>query len=139
MILSVIIPVYNEEKTILQILEKIKKNSSNVFKHEIIVIDDGCTDQSRKLLESNENLYDKLLINDTNKGKGYSVKEVLNEFNKIIENKIKYEIGPRRDGDSKLIVANSDKFNEYFSWKPKFDDLSYILKTALKWEKKLLK
>ena len=72
-------------------------------------------------------------------GKGYSVKEVLNEFNKIIENKIKYEIGPRRDGDSKLIVANSDKFNEYFSWKPKFDDLSYILKTALKWEKKLLK
>ena len=75
MILSVIIPVYNEEKTILQILEKIKKNTSNVFKHEIIVIDDGSIDQSRKLLESNENLYDKLLINDTNKGKGYSVKK----------------------------------------------------------------
>ena len=75
MILSVIIPVYNEEKTILQILEKIKKNTSNVFKYEIIVIDDGSTDQSRKLLEGNENLYDKLLINDTNKGKGYSVKK----------------------------------------------------------------
>ena len=83
MILSVIIPVYNEEKTILQILEKIKKNPSNVFKHEIIVIDDGSTDQSRKLLEGNENLYDKLLINDTNKGKGYSVKKGILNLKRI--------------------------------------------------------
>ena len=56
MILSVIIPVYNEEKTIIQILEKIKKNRSNEFKYEIIVIDDGSTDLSLKLLEENKNL-----------------------------------------------------------------------------------
>ena len=75
MILSVIIPVYNEEKTIIQILEKIKKNRSNEFKYEIIVIDDGSTDLSRKLLEENKNLYDKLLLNDVNQGKGFSVKK----------------------------------------------------------------
>jgi glycosyltransferase involved in cell wall biosynthesis len=44
MILSIIIPVYNEEKTVIEVLEKIKKNSSNAFKYEIIVIDDGSTD-----------------------------------------------------------------------------------------------
>ena len=54
MILSIIIPVYNEEKTVIRVLEKIKKNSPDVFKYEVIVIDDGSTDQSRKLLEENK-------------------------------------------------------------------------------------
>ncbi len=40
----------------------------------VIVIDDASTDQSSKLLEDNKHLYDKLLINETNKGKGFSVK-----------------------------------------------------------------
>jgi len=75
MILSIIIPVYNEEKTIIQVLEKIKKNAANIFKYEIIVVDDGSTDQSKNLLEKNKHLYDKLLTNDTNKGKGFSVKK----------------------------------------------------------------
>ena len=75
MILSIIIPTYNEEKTIIQVLEKIKNNSSKLFKYEVIVIDDGSTDGSKKLLEDNKNLYSKLLINETNKGKGFSVKK----------------------------------------------------------------
>ena len=74
-ILSIIIPVYNEEKTIVQILEKIKSNSPDKFKYEIIVIDDGSTDQSRKLIEDNKHLFNKLLKNETNKGKGFSVKK----------------------------------------------------------------
>jgi len=75
MILSIIIPVYNEEKTIIEVLEKIKKNSSNLSRNEIIVIDDGSTDQTKKLLENNKQLYDKLLVNETNKGKGFAVKK----------------------------------------------------------------
>jgi len=77
MILSIIVPVYNEEKTVIDVLNKIKNNSSNLFKYEIIVIDDGSTDQSRKLLEDNKHLYDKLLVNESNKGKGFSVKKGL--------------------------------------------------------------
>ncbi len=77
MILSIIIPVYNEEKTVIEVLEKIKKNSSNSFKYEIIVIDDGSTDQSKVLLEKNNHLYDKLILNENNKGKGFSIKKGL--------------------------------------------------------------
>ena len=73
--LSIIIPVYNEEKTIIDILKKIKNNSSDQFEHEVIVIEDGSTDQSRKLLENNKNLFNKILFNEKNKGKGYSVKK----------------------------------------------------------------
>ena len=70
-------------------------------------------------------------------GKGFSVKEVIKTYNKILDKKIKYEIGERRPGDSKLVVANPDKFKKTMKWKPKFNDLKYILKTAYSWEKKL--
>jgi len=70
-------------------------------------------------------------------GKGFSVKEVIETYNKFLEKKIKYKIGPKRPGDSKLVVANPDKFNKIMNWQPKFDNLEYILKTAYEWEKNL--
>ena len=70
-------------------------------------------------------------------GKGYSIKQVIDAFNEILEKKISFKIGPRRDGDSKMIVANTSKFNNFFLWKPKFNNLKYILKTAYEWEKKI--
>ena len=62
---------------------------------------------------------------------------MLQELNKVIDNPIKTSIGPRRPGDSEMIVSNVDKFMKYFSWKPKFNNLDYILKTAVNWEKNL--
>jgi len=70
-------------------------------------------------------------------GIGYSVKEVIDTYNQILMKKIKTKIGPRRMGDSKMIVADPNKFNKTLNWKPKFDKLDYILKTAYEWEKKL--
>ena len=70
-------------------------------------------------------------------GKGYSVKEVIENFNQILDKKISYEIGPRREGDSRKIIANSEKFNKFFGWKPKFNNIKYILKTAVEWERKI--
>ena len=77
MILSIIIPVYNEESTIIKVLKRIKENLENNFKYEVIVIDDGSSDHTRRLLEENTNLYNKLIINETNKGKGFSVRKGL--------------------------------------------------------------
>ena len=70
-------------------------------------------------------------------GKGFSVKEVLTKYNEILDNKIKFKVGPRRPGDSKLVVANPNKFIKTMSWKPKYNNLKYILKTAYEWEKKI--
>ena len=71
-------------------------------------------------------------------GKGYSVKEVINEINRILKNKIISEVGSRRKGDSEKVVANVSKLKNYFSWKPKNNKLSKILKSSLEWEKKLV-
>ena len=68
---SIIIPVYNEEKTIIQILKKInleKKKIKN-FIFEIIVINDKSTDKTKELLDKVKNLYDKFLTHDKNYGK----------------------------------------------------------------------
>ena len=70
-------------------------------------------------------------------GNGYSVKDIIKNFDNILDKKITYSIGPRRKGDSKMIVADATKFKNFFSWKPKYNDLMYILRTALSWEKKI--
>ncbi len=68
-------------------------------------------------------------------GHGYSVKEVISEMENIINDKLKIEIGPRRKKDIIISIANTDKFKKKFNWKPKFNNLNYILKTAFEWEK----
>lgn len=70
-------------------------------------------------------------------GKGYSVNQVLDHLNEILPSKIRYTFGPRRQGDSKMIVSNVDKFRDKFSWEPKFYNLKIILDTAVEWEKKI--
>ena len=70
-------------------------------------------------------------------GSGYSVKEVVNVLNKILKYKLPIVIGPRRKGDLEYVVSNSKKFQKEYSWKPKYNDLSFILKSSIKWEKKL--
>ena len=110
MILSIIIPTYNEERTVIEILKKIKNNSPDLCKYEVIVIDDGSTDQSRKLLENSKHLFDKLLINETNKGKGFSVKKgILNASGThIVFQDADFEYDP---GDFKKFVKIFLDFN----------------------------
>jgi len=70
-------------------------------------------------------------------GKGYSVQDIVDTMCKILKNKINFEYGPRRKGDAEYSVANNEKFVRKFNWKPKYNNLEYILKTALSWEKNI--
>ena len=65
---SIIIPVYNEEKTIIQILKKIDSEKKKIknFVFEIIVINDNSTDKTKKLLDKEKNLYDKFHTHNKN-------------------------------------------------------------------------
>ena len=70
-------------------------------------------------------------------GKGYSVLEVLKTMNLLLKKKIPTIYGDRRNKDIKLSKADTKKFNKHIRWKPKFNNLKYILKTSLQWEKKI--
>lgn len=70
--LSIIIPCFNEEKTIEEIVLKVKKNIDQ--NDEIIIIDDCSTDQTRSVL-NNQLSDNKIILNKKNFGKGYCVRE----------------------------------------------------------------
>tara|TARA_B100000787_G_scaffold164832_1_gene147992 strand:- start:44 stop:748 length:705 start_codon:yes stop_codon:yes gene_type:complete len=76
-LLSIIVPLYNEENTILTILKKLSKIKETHNQIQIIVINDGSTDNSQNILDSNSSFYDDLLINPINQGKGSAVKKGL--------------------------------------------------------------
>ncbi len=76
--LSVIIPCFNEEKTIIEIINIVKKQINE--NDEIIVIDDYSSDNSRKLLQEKLNgKIDRLIFNEKNFGKGYSIRRGIEE------------------------------------------------------------
>ena len=58
-LVSIIIPAYNEAKTIIKIINKISKLKLKNFKFEVVVIDDGSKDKTLYLLKKNK----KKLIN----------------------------------------------------------------------------
>ena len=72
--ISIVIPCFNEKDTIELIIEKIKKQTE--FVKEIIIIDDFSTDGTREILEKKiKPLVDKVVFNEKNYGKGYSVRQ----------------------------------------------------------------
>ena len=75
--LSIVIPCYNEQSTIKEIIKKVYAQSK--FDKEIIVIDDFSTDKTRDILKNEINSQiDKLILNDKNYGKGYSISQGIN-------------------------------------------------------------
>lgn len=70
--ISIIIPVYNEENTIIEILKKVNKEKGKL-NLEIIVSDDNSNDSTKQLLLENKNLYDKIYLNSKNSGKGSAI------------------------------------------------------------------
>jgi glycosyltransferase involved in cell wall biosynthesis len=72
--ISILVPAYNEEKTILEILQRVKAEKHDGFEFEVIVIDDGSRDRTVELLKAHPDLYTKLVIQPKNGGKGAAVR-----------------------------------------------------------------
>ena len=101
-ILSVIIPVYNEERTILKILEKIELVTLvQEIEKEIIIVNDCSSDTSeiliRNYLQENKHLNIKYFSNVINMGKGASIHKGISEAtgNYIIIQDADLEYDPR--------------------------------------------
>ena len=76
-ILSVIIPCYNESKTILSLIEAVKK--SPVKNREIIIVDDGSKDGTRDILNQLNDPEVRIIFHSKNKGKGAALRTGFNE------------------------------------------------------------
>jgi len=106
---SVIIPMYNSEKTIISALNSVKVQTFGVKEFEIIVINDGSTDRSQSLVEEyiSENPEMNLqLLNQVNKG----VSSARNSGLKIA----KGEYIALLDADDEWIAEKTEKQIRYF-------------------------
>lgn len=72
--LSIIVPVYNEEKTISEVLKRLGKEEIPGVEKEIIVVDDGSKDTTRKILSNLKDKKIKVILHEKNQGKGAAVK-----------------------------------------------------------------
>jgi dolichol-phosphate mannosyltransferase len=112
--LSVIIPVYNEEKTLTVIIKKVEAIS---LEKEIIIVDDGSTDRTPEILQQYKHKKNfTILTHRSNQGKGMAVrsgiKHVAGDITIIQDADLEYDpkdymklIEPMRDGKELVIYG----------------------------------
>lgn len=112
--LSIIIPVFNEKKTIGEILKKVEAVEIPLDK-EIIIVDDLSTDGTREILKEYKNPEAKIIFKEKNEGKGSSVKrgllECTGDFAIIQDADLEYD---PEDYNTLLEPALSQKANVVF-------------------------
>lgn len=74
--LSILIPVYNETKTVIQVLEMVSQADSAGLEKELIVVDDGSIDGTRDILRNldAEKYSAKVYFHEKNQGKGAALR-----------------------------------------------------------------
>ncbi|HUO81794.1 MAG TPA: UDP-glucose 4-epimerase GalE [Gammaproteobacteria bacterium] len=70
-------------------------------------------------------------------GHGYSVRDVLEAVQRVNGRPLSIREEPRRAGDPPTLIAHSELIRTTLGWKPKHDDLDFIVRTSLEWERKL--
>lgn len=72
-------------------------------------------------------------------GHGFSVREVVAMVKKVTGIDFAVEEADRRPGDPAALIAKSEKLQVTTGWRPRYDNLEFIVRTAWQWEKKLLR
>lgn len=70
-------------------------------------------------------------------GHGYSVREVIDVLEKLTGVPLPVRYAPRRAGDPPELVADASALNARFAWRPRYDDLTEIVRSSLAWERKI--
>ena len=69
--------------------------------------------------------------------RGLSVKQVVNEFTNQIKKDVKIRFLSRRAGDMEMLIANNKSLKKLINWKPKHNNLTNIVRSCIRWEKRI--
>jgi UDP-glucose 4-epimerase len=79
------------------------------------------------------------LILNCGYGHGYSVRQVIDAVARAAGRSLNVQELARREGDIPQLIACSDRLQRELGWRPRHDDLDFIVRTALQWEWQLLR
>lgn len=71
-------------------------------------------------------------------GRGFSVREVIAAVERVTGMDLRAQVAPRRAGDPPQLVADSAAIRSELGWTPSYDNLDFIVRTAIDWERSLL-
>ncbi|TJY61946.1 UDP-glucose 4-epimerase GalE [Sinimarinibacterium sp. CAU 1509] len=69
-------------------------------------------------------------------GAGYTVRQVVSAVESVIGRPLGIQVGARRAGDPKALVASSVRAREVLGWSPQWTDLTAIVESAWRWHQK---
>lgn len=72
-------------------------------------------------------------------GRGFSVRDVLGEVERVAGSRLNIVEAGRRAGDPPQLIAVAERIRRTLGWTPRYHDLAGIVGTALAWEKRLLR
>lgn len=124
--LSIIIPVFNEEKTINEILRRVDGIKIAKIDKEVIIVDDGSTDNSRLIIQNSKLAGIKKVFHQGNKGKGAAIQTGIGkstgEYIIIQDADLEYDpnyikdlIKPVLDNKAKVVYGTRLKRMPHFS------------------------
>jgi len=79
----------------------------------------------------------KSLILNCGYGRGTTVQEAIAAVKRVSNVDFTIRIGPRRAGDPPILVADNSRIQQLLDWHPRYDDMDFIVKTMLDWEKRI--
>lgn len=117
--ISIVIPVYNERRTVSEILKRVTKSDTLGLKKEIIIVDDGSTDGTSDILDRIVNKNIIKIFFEKNKGKGYALRkgfeEVTGDIVLIQDSDLEYHpkdypklIRPFIDGEARVVYGSRE-------------------------------
>ncbi|OGY63262.1 MAG: glycosyl transferase [Candidatus Harrisonbacteria bacterium RIFCSPLOWO2_02_FULL_41_13b] len=128
--LSIVIAIYNEEKTLEEILKQIEAVNLQALTKEIVLVDDGSTDKTRDILKNLENKY-RVIYHEKNRGKGAAIQtgfsHITGDFIIIQDADLEYDpneysrlLKPLMDGKADVVYGSrfigSDSHRVLYFW-----------------------
>jgi len=123
-----------------------KKSEINIYGNDYKTKDGTCirdfvhvSDLSElqvKLINKIEKIKKSIILN-VGYAAGTTVLEVVKAFEKYSNKQIKINFLPRRKADLKQIIADNSKLKKFLNWNPKYNNLSVMVKSSIKWEKEI--
>ena len=124
-----------KKKPLINIYGKDYNTSDGTCIRDFIHVSDISDIHIKILLKINK--IKKSFILNCGYGSGRSVLDVVKSFKKISKKNLIIRFKPRRTADLEQIIADVSKLKKILKWKPKFNNLSLMVKSCINWEKSI--